>query len=158
MRTGDLILFKPENIFSRLISILDGSGYSHIGVIYGEVYGEVLINHVDEGNSKLVSLSSMRDRDYDVYRVKGLRDSQLEEVQEEIINQLGVEYDILQLLSYLLKILQIGRLYNNKKKYVCIELIDVIFSKLGFDLIPTQETGYVTLNNLIKSGNIFKIG
>lgn len=150
LKTGDILLFKPTNIFTKIIAKLSRSEYSHAGVVYGDLHGKKMMFDIDWTKSKIAPIDY--DRDFDVYRPTTLSDPRRERLKGAIINMLNKQYDYIQLVGFLNRLyFRSNKIFNNPNKFVCSEIVDVVFDMVGIDLLVRYKKGNVTPQNLADS-------
>lgn len=143
------MLFHSEGVVNGLISLITRSKYSHAGIYFGEIEGREFFAEVDWVPSSLNPLDAEK-RDYDIYRIEGLTHEDRKKIKKSIIDNLGIEYDYRQLISFPLKFISgLDRfVFNNPNKYICTEFIDVVYHSVGINLVEGEELGLVTPKKL----------
>lgn len=149
------MLFHSEGMINGLISLITNSKYSHAGMYFGEIEGREFFAEVDWVPSSLNPLDCEK-RDYDIYRIENLSDEDRKKIKESIIDNLGIEYDYGQLISFPLKFISgFDRfVFNDPNKYICTEFVDVVYYSAGINLVKNEELGLITpkkLANIDKS-------
>lgn len=120
---GDIILFKPKHsLVSKLISIIDGSPYSHAGFFLGYFKGVPMFieSHESKGGVVITKLEDWGN--YDVYRpIIQIRPQSI----GRMLKLTGRKYDFSR-LWWVVKAKIFGfRLQNNdESKLICSELVD----------------------------------
>lgn len=156
MEIGDILLFYPESRFTRIISFLTNSDYSHVGIYFGEIDGVSVMYDINGMVLKPTAIKNVN-RKYDVYRVKGgLSKENKEKIREFLLDKSGiVHYDYIQLVGFLNRILfGIDNIFNNPDMYVCSELIDLVYQYIGVDLVDKYKSGNVSPADLENSDKI----
>ena len=158
IENGDIIFIRPTLWYSRIITSILDTEFSHVAIVYDAenrliaetTYQDIVIRRLDK----------YKEEEYEVYYVEefNINDYDINDIRKYIINTVGVEYDYMQLtLGFWLRILfNINIVLNNKDKYICSEMIDIIYNQLGFDLVPVFRNGNVTPKDLLESYSIIK--
>jgi hypothetical protein len=135
LQTGDIILFYPTGFISSTIAELTDSKYSHTGIYYGKLHGKHLFYDIDWTDSKFILYENV-DRDFDVYRYKDeLNRTQKANIQASMVKRLNKSYDYTQLFSSGFHIIfGLEAITNNPNKYLCSELIDLLYYDINIDL------------------------
>lgn len=161
LQIGDIVFVKGGGLIGKLISLLTNSPYTHVAVVYDiEGDGTVLIMDTDWIHTKLRLLRYYDDRGYDTYRyIKGLSDRQKHMVQQWILRHLDIDYDYIQLFSFINRLVfNINRVFNSPDKFVCSEMVDrLYYEKLDIDLRPRYHIGNVTPEDLRQSSLLYKV-
>lgn len=128
-RVGDIVFVRGNSIFSKLINWFDGE-FSHCAIIV-------------QSNGKCVKIiesqrfvkSRIVDFYFDDYVVVPMYLSELEQIKllKSSIRYCGKPYDYKQLISIgFKKIFGLFKTsYNNKRKYICSELVELILNSIG---------------------------
>lgn len=158
VEVGDIVLVKPKGLLSKIIAFLTRSEYSHSCVVFRPTE-PILILDIDWTKTRIRPLSYYNDRGYDIYRFIGeLSFVQKEKMKNWMLEHIGVEYDYIQLISFLNRILlRINKIFNNPNKFVCSEMVDRLYNSIGIDLIPKYKTGNITPEDLRNSKLLVKI-
>jgi hypothetical protein len=142
---GDVIMFRPTGGFvSKMISLIDGSEYSHGAIFWKYDNGVPLFIESHEARGGVVINKLQEWSNFDVYRAKGLKARPI----NELLGMVGRRYDY-SLLWWIFKtkILRSNLQNNDNTMVICTELVD-------FCYYYTLGAGYVctpnTISNLIK--------
>lgn len=142
VRCGDIILVRGDTpIISRAIRWFTGSKYTHAGI----AVTSNIIYEIDV--FKKLDVRLLTHHDYDVYRLKeDLTIEQQIELKLYAINKIKESkgYDWFRIIQFALEKIGIKLHLNNKKRYVCSEIIDELYNHVGIDLIPNRTDGEVT--------------
>jgi hypothetical protein len=137
MKYGDIILFKPTTLLGKIISLIDGSPYSHIGVFIEYRNGIALFieSHEKKGGVVITQL-----QEWENYIVK--KPLIKPRLKKDVLAKLGTKYDF-SMLVWLLKakILKKKQYNNNDSTLICSELADYVFNyKVGSGYVATPRT------------------
>ncbi len=136
---GDVIMFRPTGGFvSRMISLIDGSQYSHGAIFWKYENGVPLFIESHEARGGVVINKLQEWSNFDVYRAKSLKIRPAHEMLETV----GRRYDY-SMLWWILKakILKTKVQNNDDTIFICTELIDFGFwYSLGQGYICTPKT------------------
>ena len=146
-------MFRPSGLIGKLITIIDGSQYSH-GAIYLGTYGGQKIfieSHEKKGGVVIVRLEEWR-RNYDVYRPKHIKTPK---DKREVLRLLNTPYDYGRLWwIFKSKILKFNLQNDDDKKLICTELCDNVWH---YDLGSGKTCTPLTIEKLYKDGHLDKI-
>jgi len=149
---GDVIMFKPTGgIVSRLISLVDGSKYSHGAIFLGYVEGVPLFIESHEKRGGVVINKLQEWGNFDVFRSDSLKARPM----GEMLKMVGRRYDYSMLWWILKAKILRSKLQNNDDALViCTELVDLCFYyTLGDGYVCTPKT----ISNLIKQKVFHKV-
>lgn len=154
LETGDVILKKGKGI-TRVVGWFTESDYTHVGLIYEK---EIIVHSHALG----VHPWDVYDLEpYDVYRLKeGLSKKEKEEFKQILLEDLAlnIKYDYGQLIAYGYYALFGGEnKLNNPKHYICSELVDRVYKRLGYVLAPEKKLGDITPAGLARSSLLVKV-
>lgn len=140
MNYGDIILFKPMTFRGRLISLIDGSPYSHIGMFLRYDANIPLFIESDESTGGVVIMQLQDWQNYIILKPVGISPRPI----EQILEKLGTPYDTIMILDILLaKIFKRNKQNNNENKFICSEFIDYCYNyKIGQGNVATLKTFY----------------
>lgn len=142
---GDVILFKPTGgWFSRLISEIDGSEYSHAAIFWKYEHGVPLFIESHESKGGVVITQLQEWGNFDVFRPNAL----IPRPEKEMLKMVGSRYDY-SLLWWILKSKLKGRKTQNNddKEVICSELVDKCYYYcLGDGYVCTPKT----ISDLVK--------
>jgi hypothetical protein len=134
MKYGDIINFKPIGLISKLISIVDGSPYSHTAIFLEERHGVKLFieSHESKGGVVICKLEDWKN--YDVFRPKIKP-----RPKREVLSVVGRQYDYGRLITvFKSKIFKYKTQNNDDTKLICSELADYVYKyRLGQGKILT---------------------
>jgi len=136
---GDIIMFKPTGgIVSRLISLVDGSKYSHGAIFLGYEFGVPLFIESHEKRGGVVINKLQEWSNFDVLRPVALKPRPI----EDMLKMVGSRYDY-SLLWWIFKakILRSKLQNNDNSSVVCTELVDFCYYyTLGDGYVCTPKT------------------
>jgi Permuted papain-like amidase enzyme, YaeF/YiiX, C92 family len=149
MQTGDIVFFKGKSWISKIISRLTGSPYTHVAI----ALTPDLILEAD----RFIKVRLRAIEDHEVYSIKRYED--ITEEQKELIfaggiSFLGVKYDYLNILLWLLSLLfnfNGHGLVNNANSVYCSELVDRLYLLADIDLLPNNVDGDILPVHLLNS-------
>lgn len=137
MKYGTIILFKPTTLMGRLISFIDGSEYSHIGMFIKYENGVPLFieSHEKKGGVVMSKLEEWKN-----YTVK--KPLMKPRPKKEVLNMLGTSYDSSMLWwIFKAKIFSLKQENNDEKSMICSEFIDYCFNyQIGHGYVATPRT------------------
>ena len=90
IRVGDLVLFKPKNIFSKLLCKINKTKYTHAAMIYS-VDDEILIFDTDYYLTQICNLSIYEKENYDIYILMELHEFNL---NDELLKEAFIKTSI----------------------------------------------------------------
>jgi len=152
LQTGDIILFYPTGLISSMIAELTNSKYSHTGIYHGKLHGKHLFFDIDWTNSKFTLYENI-ERNFDVFRYKDeLNRTQKDNIQASMVKRLNKSYDYDQLFTSGLKVIfGLELITNNPNKYLCSELVDLLYYDINIDLNVNVMKGNTTPENLAET-------
>lgn len=159
IRVGDLVLFKPKNIFSKLLCKINKTKYTHAAMIYS-VDDEILIFDTDYYFTKICNLSIYEKENYDIYILnRHISDNERRAMKKWMEQNLDVPYGFANMLSSMTRfILNINFVLHSKDKYISSETVDIMYKKvLDIDLVPEYDFGEITPDDLIESKNFIQV-
>lgn len=124
MKYGDIILFTPTSITGRLISMIDGSPYSHVGIFIKYENGIPLFLESHEKKNGVV-LSRLEEwGNYKVLRPVAL----VPRFKADLVKLLGTKYDFSMIVWICVaKFLHKKEINNDFSKLICSELVDYTY-------------------------------
>lgn len=146
METFDIIFYRGEGTFSKIIQSVSGSPYSHVAL----AISDRLVVETNWHYPVSIRINEYTEDMYSLGRVELSRE-QRDKMYEYISLTLGSRYDIRQAIyHYLNKRFGIP-VHNNPKFFTCSEWIDKAFLYAGVDLLPDERSGTVTPADLFSS-------
>jgi hypothetical protein len=167
IKKGDVILVEGEQRISEVIKYLTQSSWSHSALYIGDellrrnhpqagqaraAFGEeasfLLVEALVEGGVVVSPLSKYIDFNIRVCRPHNLRKDHLQRILDDVIGQLGHEYDlqnVFDLARYFLPVSIVPRRFRRKALHfgsglptqvICSSMIAAAFDKVGFPVIP----------------------
>lgn len=134
---GDIILFKPSSLLGSLISFIDGSEYSHVGMFIEYKNGVPLFIESHEKKNGVVITKLQEWQNYTVKKtlIKPRR-------KREVLNMLGTSYDNSMLWwIFKAKVFSLKQENNDEKSLICSEFIDWCFNyQVGHGYVATPKT------------------
>lgn len=153
---GDIVFVKGNTfLVSRLIRWLTKSEFTHVGIVTAE--GELF--EIDA--FKKLGIYPFDHLQYCTYRLKdGLTVEQQNHLNElfAYMPSKSRGYDWMRLISLAIELLfhkSFG--YDNIYRYICSEVVDVLYQEIGIDLLPEQMNGHVSPKDLLASKQIVRI-
>lgn len=137
MKYGDILIFKPTTLLGKLISFIDGSEYSHIGMFIEYRNGVPLFieSHEKKGGVVMSKLEEWRNYTVKTPLIKPRK-------KREVLNMLGTSYDN-SMLWWILKakVFRFKQENNDEKSLICSEFVDWCFNyKVGGGYVATPRT------------------
>lgn len=135
---GDIILFKPRSLTSKLIALIDGSPYSHIGIFLENKDGVNLFIESHEKKRGVVITKLEEWGNYEVIRPISLKPRP----KKEVLAMLGTGYDY-SMLGWIFwsKIFKKNQINNSPTLLICSELADFVYRyAVGEGNIATPKT------------------
>jgi hypothetical protein len=137
MKYGDILLFKPKGLIGKLISLADGSPYSHAGLFIG-YFNKVPIfieSHEKRGGVVLIKLE-----EWSNFIV--LRSESTPRPVRDVLQLLNTKYDYSRLFWILkAKLTNKSVTNNDESKLICSELVDYAYHyEFGKGKICTPAT------------------
>jgi hypothetical protein len=136
---GDLIFFTPtSSLFSRLIPVIDGSPYSHVGMYLGRKYGHNLFIESQDGVG--VVINRLQEwRNYTIIRV----DTPIMPISK-VLEELGKPYDRKKIIAFLFnRLFGIPLIADDNHAHVCSELVNY------FTYYKLAEKGNSTMRTIL---------
>jgi hypothetical protein len=171
IKKGDVILVEGEQRVSEVIKYLTQSSWSHSALYIGDellrrnhpqagqaraAFGEearfLLVEALVEGGVVVSPLSKYIDLNIRVCRPHNLRKDHLQRILDDVISQLGHEYDlqnVFDLARYFLPVSIIPRRFRRKAlqfgsglptQVICSSMIAAAFDNVGFPVLPQVTT------------------
>jgi len=164
MKPGDILLFKGEDGFSRLISWGTGSLYSHVAICVSPEMNLAI---------EAMAWKGVRGRDirkikeeYDVFRIKEEHAYDLDKTVSHLVSKLNSGYDyfgviflgIIKIFAKLGKPLkEVANRWQIKRDYFCSELCYEAFQKSGgIDIVPEVSEAETTSPGDISKSNVLR--
>lgn len=127
MRKGDIVFIKGSSVITRIITKIDkmsngdNGEYSHVAIAISD-------KHMIEANyNQKVSIVNLDKQMPSISKLKvidlKLTQQERESVYQNSIKYLDKRYDYLQIVTLLFNRLFGFRLINNKKRFICSELV-----------------------------------
>lgn len=176
IKKGDVILLEGEQRVSEVIKYLTQSSWSHAALYIGDellrrnhpqagqaraAFGEeanyLLVEALVEGGVVVSPLSKYLNLNIRVCRPHNLRKDHVQHILDEVIHQLGHEYDlqnVFDLARYFLPVSIVPRRFRRKALHfgsrlptqvICSSMIAAAFDTVGFPVVPQITTQPVTL-------------
>ena len=167
VKKGDVILVEGEQRVSEVIKYLTQSSWSHAALYIGDellrrnhpqagqvraAFGEeanyLLVEALVEGGVVVSPLSKYIHLNIRICRPHNLRKDHLQRIFEEVISQLGHEYDlqnVFDLARYFLPVSIVPRRFRRKALHfgsglptqvICSSMIAAAFDNVGFPVLP----------------------
>lgn len=156
IQPGDIIFVKGDTpIISPIIRWFTSSEYTHVGLaVSSDLIYEIDIN-------KKMAIHPMKHKNYDVFRYKhGLTESHKTQMQQYAIQKAKENqgYDWWRIIGFGIEKFFLTRYIFDRVNYeVCSEIADMIYHKIGIDLVPDRDTGNVTPAHLSHSPELIKV-
>jgi len=147
LKRGDVLLFRGNDILSRIIRYATHSEFSHAACYLGD--GQIV-----ESAIKGVEVVSLSGRDnFAVYRHFDHDTKQMEEAVDWMVEQEGKGYDYLGLFGIGLSIITKNKrnYFDDKNRYWCSELIADGYMRSGLLLDADSRTYKVSPGDLARS-------
>lgn len=153
---GDVLFFKKKDSFiSTIIADFTKSDFTHVGIIvgYDSFTQEMTIIESDRFIKTRIERIRFDDNQHVLYSV-GIKS---QEVEDRIVKYahetIGTDYDYLQIFGLFLSLVLKGNkcaVFNSSNKYICSELIDMVYVKSGVKRKNLQNVGNVTPQELLE--------
>lgn len=156
LEIGDIVLYKGNGFFSKLVRFFTKSEYSHVSMMLSD---KLSIEANWYKKSNVVPIKYDKDT-MEFYRVKGgLTDKQKLVLLQHSYNFLNKVYDYPQIFGYVIRFFDKSKinLFNSTKRLICSELIDRAYLKLGIDLSSENYIGDVTPKDIANSDKLTRI-
>lgn len=158
IRTGDVLCFRGQGLFSYLIRWATGSVYSHCGLAYlfdGRVY---CLEAVGALGVRLALMSTLIDRydgGVDYFEVVGADEDQRKRALGFAFQQLGRVYDNRGILRFARAILMRNRDPKpfEDQDWFCSELVAAAYAEAGFPLVSLHAS-YTSPEDLAGSDSL----
>lgn len=155
MKIGDVILVRGRGIISLLIRLVTRSKYSHVALALSD-------KHVLEIDWKYrLKINEIHYNHYDIYRFyRELNHDEIFKLLNFAYSVIGTKYDFKQIFSLFLEYtfnIKSDYLFNNPKKLICSDVVDLAYKEIGVDLIPNKEYQNVTPHDVSTSPKLKKI-
>ena len=154
---GDVVFFKKDesSFISRAIAKATKSKYTHVGIVtgYDKANNVATIIESDRFVNTRVNLIELDRRRHIVYTVKDKAQEKVDMMMKLSYETIGIKYDYLQILGLFFSLLIKRREYawfNSGNKFICSELIDIVYYKSGIERKGTYKLGSVTPQELLE--------
>jgi cell wall-associated NlpC family hydrolase len=147
MQVGDIVFTYDNSLLSKLIRYFDGHGkFSHCTIMVSE--NEML----EAQYLKKSAIVPFYIENYEVISL-GLSDEQKSKIQDLAPKLVGVNYDYIQVFSYLLRdIFKHFRIVNSPRNFICSEIVEILLQdvkaipldKHFIDMSPNELYKYLT--------------
>ena len=155
MKSGDILLFKRSTGFSKIVTWLCKSPYSHVALC---VNAEMHLIIEAQGIVRAEDIRKLTN--YDVFRIKKVYKYNLNEVVSFLVSKLNEKYDYKGVIFLgIMKLFRLKRTANKWQKdrdYFCSELINKAF-KQGELTIVDKEDDVVSPADISRSDVVCKI-
>ena len=157
LQTGDILLHKGQRWTSKIIRWFTKSPYTHVAIVFdNDRVLEIDIN-------KKLSIYEVDQRfSYEVYRhIDGLTDETKNIMKAKMVERKTTlrGYDWMKIFSLgLSKVLRKPFFLDMKNYVICSEIVDMIYSDIGIDLIPEAVIGHITPNDIAGSPCLKVVG
>lgn len=144
---ADIIAFKSYTLLSRLIRWVTRKDVTHVAILVGD-------HLIMETSLFGVRLRPLRDREYSycILRCPTLTEEQQIDITDFVMQSVGKGYDFKLLIGIGINLVFGKQLsWNNKDRYICIELILKAYESVGIDLLPNINTDIMTPEDLLTS-------
>lgn len=153
---GDVLLVKGKGLVSFLVKLFTRSKYSHVALAVSN-------NRVIEIDWKYrLQIRSIEHEEYDVYRLnRGLTNEETFIILSYVYSLIGSKYDFSKIFSLVFEILfsrRGKRIFDNPNKFICSDIIDSAYQKIGVDLVPHYADQDTTPDDLSKSKMLVMVG
>ena len=150
---GDLLFYRGDNFFSRVVQSVTNSEYSHVALVIDNLHlAEISWNY----KLKIRHLH-YRSNSLDVYRYHNLGENQKQLMRQFALAALNTQYDYIQTLGYLVNKLFRTKVVNDPKLFNCSEFISRCYQNAGVYLLANNTDSTVTPADLAKSGLLRKL-
>jgi len=160
MNSGDILLFKGEDGFSRLIAWGTNSVYTHVAICVSPQMN-LAIEAIAGGGVRAIDIREIKEN-YDVYNVKEGNNYDLNATLSYLVSKLNSHYDylgviFLGLIKVMAKLYPPFKITANKwqkdRDYFCSELCyDAFFAGGGLDIVPDiSEADVISPADISKS-------
>jgi hypothetical protein len=156
LEVGDIVLYRGKGFLSKCVQFFTKSEYSHAAMV---VSNDLVIE------SNWYKISNVKKIKYnkdivEIYRYKyGLNKNQKYSLLEESYSFLNKWYDYGQIYGYVLEFFYGIKVnpFNSPQFFICSELVDRAYLKIGIDLVEVRVDGDVTPSNLASSSELVRI-
>jgi len=145
---ADIMACYGNSFLDKLIQIITNSKVSHIAIKVDE---EHMIESVGSG----VRLSLVSSKTYYNLRCLELTEEQRDLIIDFVNNKLGTKFDFKLMLGIgLNRVFGWNTIWDNKDKYICIELIIQAYKSIGIELVDWELTEKIVPGDLLKSSKL----
>jgi uncharacterized protein YycO len=147
---ADIIAFKSYSLLSRMIRWVTGKDITHIAIL---VDTDLLMETSLFG----VRLRKLRETEYEYLqlRYEALTEEQRIDIVDFVLGSVGVGYDFKLLFGIGLNILFGWDLsWDNRDKYICIELILKAYASVGVELLKDINTNHIVPEDILLSEDL----
>ncbi len=165
MKPGDILLFKGEDGFSKLIAWGTKSKYTHVAICVSPEMN-LAIEAIAGGGVRAIDIRRIKEK-YDVYRVKEGNNYDLNGAMSYLVSKLNSHYDcfgvfFLGLLKAIAKLYLPFKITANKwqkeRDYFCSELcFEAFYTGGGLDIVPDIPEADVTSPGDISKSRLIEL-
>jgi len=154
LRAGDILLFKGERGFSKLIAWGTGSEYTHVAICVSPKM-RLAIEAMSGYGVRARDIQEIK-TSFDIYRIKAEYIYDLDGTISYLVSKLNMKYDYLGVvylgLLKLFRLKQKANKWQRNKDYFCFELTKKAFLVGGkLDIVPQVEAGITSGKDLSES-------
>lgn len=144
---GDIIAFEGRTLVSKLIRWATKTKVTHVGIMVSE---ESLMETSFFG----VRLRRLKENEpkYYILRYENLTDRQKMKISKFVLDKVKTGYDFKLFFGIGLNIIfDMQTKWNNKNKYICVELILSAYESIGIKLLKNYHENHVIPEDLMDS-------
>jgi uncharacterized protein YycO len=162
-KAGDILVVHNTGLLNIIIRAITRSKFNHVGLFVSDnEVVEATFNGVFKNPiSKFDNLAKDNKCYYSVYRVVGAIDSDVKDITNFAISQIGAKYDEMQiarmLLVYVLRLPRCINYPDKLKKWICSELVAEAFARAGYVFSPDIKPDNIVPGDFPKSSIVEKV-
>lgn len=157
-KVGDIIFYKTDTLFGKLISKITGHKHSHVAVM---VANGLVIESVAFKKTRLVHLARTEFKSIKVMRaLEPLTEDQLKCINKSMTDLVGLPYDYLGVFRMLTKLIfrrNLDKIPSDLNRVWCSELVDYMYSRCGIKLVEGTNNHHVDIEDLEKSPLLYEV-
>jgi len=144
---ADIIAFEGRTLVSKLIKLITKKKVTHIAIMVGDY---VLMETSFFG----VRLRKLKENEakYYILRNNNITSEERRKITSFVLHKVKIKYDFKLLIGIGINIIfGINTKWDNKEKYICIELILDAYKSIGIDLLPELCNNHIIPNDILYS-------
>jgi uncharacterized protein YycO len=144
---GDIIAYRGDDWIGRFIRFILNVDVSHVSIMVAD---DLMVESLSRG-VKLSKYSTRNTKSY-ILRCPKLTDEQRVKLIYDVMNSIAVKYDYKLFFGILInRVFGLKVNWDDKSKYICVELIVELYRQLGINLLPREPDQEIVPSDLLNS-------